>query len=217
MRALRVVQQRAVAICERVRAAVGTELELGDVVSATRRAHRELDAEAARAIARESEAPACSAGCSHCCHVHAEATRAEILVIARHLVDARTSSEVGAIVERLAAHVRVVGSMSYDERWAAKVPCALLGDDGRCSIYEVRPLRCRAFHSFSLDACRDAFDGNTDVEPVTSRALDRACDAAERGFELALEAHGHSAEPVLLEPALLEALSSETRPSTPRT
>lgn len=217
VRVLRVIQQRTVAICDRVRAAVASELELGDVVAATRRAHRELDAEAARAIARESEAPACSAGCSHCCHVHAEATHAEVLAIARHLSDTRSASEVDAVAARLAEQVRVVGAMTYDERWSAKVPCALLAEDGRCSIYEVRPLRCRAFHSFSLDACRDAFAGDADVEPVTSRALDRACDAAERGFELALEAHGHSAEPVLLEAALLDALSSGTRSNTPRT
>lgn len=217
MRALRVVQQRAVAICERVRTAVATELELGDVVSATRRAHRELDAEAARAIARDpADPPACSAGCSYCCHVHVDATPAEVLAVARHLTESR-SQDLSSLVERLEAHVRVVSAMTHDERWSAKVPCALLGDDGRCTIYDVRPLRCRAFHSSSAETCRDAFAGDTERDPETNVALDRACDAAELGFERALAERGISVSPVLLEPALLEALSSETRPSTPRT
>jgi len=194
MRALHVLQER---VRERVRLAVASE---PDVVAAVRRGHREMDGVVDRALAREPSA--CSAGCSYCCHVHVEVTRAEVAVIAGHLASNRA-----AVVAKLSNTVRVVSSMDHDQRWAAKIPCALLGDDGRCTIYEVRPLRCRAFHSFSLDACREAFAGPHEPDPVTNAALDRACDAAEHGFDRALEDRGLSADPVLLEAALREALS----------
>jgi Fe-S-cluster containining protein len=202
-----------------VRAAVASELgDTRDVVAAARRAHRELDAEVARALARDpSNPPACAAGCSYCCHVHVEATRAEVLAVARHLTESRAEAERAAFVERLAAQVRVVEAMDYEQRWNARVRCALLGDDGKCTIYDVRPLRCRAFHSYSADVCREAFAGHSEPDPDVNAALDRACDAAELGFDRALEEGGASAEPVLLEASLLEALSSDTRASTPRT
>jgi Fe-S-cluster containining protein len=111
------------------------------------------------------------------------------------------------LIEVLTARVRVVSAMDHDERWSARIPCALLGDDGKCTIYEARPLRCRAFHSYSVATCREAFAGATEPDPVTNDALDRACDAAESGFDAALEERGHSAAAVLLEAALLEALS----------
>jgi Fe-S-cluster containining protein len=200
MRALRVLQQRSNAIRERVRAAVASE---GDAIAAAKRAHHELDVEHARAIARDpASAPACSAGCSHCCHVHVEATRAEVLAIADRL---REKGE--GFVERLAAQVEIVAALDHEERWRARIACALLGDDGRCTVYEVRPLRCRAFHSCSADVCREAFAGGEEPSPETNLALARACDAAEEGFEQALAEHGMSSEPVLLEVALLEALA----------
>jgi len=206
-----------------VRDAVASELELGDgdgdgdgVVAAARRAHRELDAEAARVIARDpSHPPACAAGCSYCCHVHVDATRAEVLAIARHLTESRSSTELASVVANLSAQVRVVSAMDHDQRWKAKIPCALLGDDGRCTIYEVRPLRCRAFHSFSVDTCKEAFAGINEPAPETNVMLDRACDAAELGYERALEERGISVEPILLESGLLAALGPMTPPATP--
>lgn len=199
MRALRVIQEKqATTIRARVREVVSADLGRGDVLRATRSAHRELDEVAMRATAHDK--PECAAGCSYCCHVHVDATPAEVDAVAEHLHGASP-----AFLERLAKHVAIVTAMTNNERWSAKIPCALLGDDGRCTVYDARPLRCRAFHSFSAETCRDAFLGN-ERTPVTSPALDRACDAAERGFEDALEAHGITTRAVLLEPALLTAL-----------
>ncbi len=195
VRALRVIQ-------ERVRAAVFAE---HDAISAVQRGHRELDATIARALAQQPSA--CSAGCSYCCHVHVDATRAEVDVIARHLREHRSTSELAQLVDALALQVRAVSTMDDDRRWAAKIPCALLGKGGRCTIYDVRPVRCRAFHSYSIEACHDAFIGPIEPDPQTNIVLERACDAAERGFERALAERGIATEPVLLEAALLDALT----------
>ena len=128
--------------------------------------------------------------------------------MADHLTATRTPDELVSFVEALAETVRAVSAMSYDERWSARIPCALLGDDGRCTVYEARPLRCRAFHSYSVDVCREAFTGPTEPRPDINVTLDRACDDAERGYQSALEEHGISAESVTLEAGLLEVLTA---------
>lgn len=206
-RALRVLQQRAAATSERVRASVAEGLVAGEL-AATRTAHRALDAEVARVLARDPAAPpACAAGCSYCCHVNADATRGEVLAVAEHIRATRTPKELSSFVEALASTVRLVSTMGDDDRWSQKIPCALLGHDGRCTVYEARPLRCRAFHSNSAEVCREAFTGPIEPAPDTNPVLDRACDEAEAGYHRALEEHGISAAPVLLEAALLRALT----------
>ncbi len=99
-----------------------------------------------------------------------------------------------------------VEALSDEARWAARIPCALLGEDGRCTVYAARPLNCRAFYSSSAEACRDALEGRAEAEPPTILALDRIHDAVEDGYDRALSAAGLPAGPLRLEAALLAAL-----------
>jgi Fe-S-cluster containining protein len=162
-------------------------------------AHREHDAVSAGVVL---DAPACAEGCSYCCHVHVDATRAEVEVIAEYLRARRAPIELAA----LTAHVSTIAPMDHEQRWAARIPCALLDERGRCSIHEVRPLRCRSFHSRSVEPCREAFAGPNEPEPMTNATLEQAYDEVEERFDRALESLGLSTTPVLLEEALLEAL-----------
>lgn len=59
---------------------------------------------------------------------------------------------------------------SWRRRFRARVPCALLGDDGACSVYAARPLACRAASSLDAGACARALDrgdasGELPIEP----------------------------------------------------
>lgn len=172
-------------------------------------AHATLDEEGRRALARPGALqPACSAGCSFCCHVHVDATVPEILAIASHLRRSVGLAALESFRARLAAHVTRVEPLSDEARWSARIPCALLGEDGRCSIYEVRPLRCRAFHSCSVTPCREAFAGCAEAEPVKSPRLERAHDAVEEGYDQALARAGRAAEGHRLEVGLLVALEA---------
>lgn len=179
----------------------------GDLAGVAVRAHAALDEEAGRALARPGAIqPACSAGCSYCCHVHVDATVPEVLAVVEHLERTRSPEALGALREQLARHAARVEPLGDEERWAAKIPCALLGEDGRCGIYEARPLRCRAFHSCAVEPCREAFAGSADAEPVVSARLERALDAVEEGYDRALVEAGLPAEGHRLEIALLVAL-----------
>jgi Fe-S-cluster containining protein len=206
------IREHGAAVSARVEGAVAALLDGGSapeaLIRAAAHAHAVLDDEGARALARSVVGqPACSAGCSYCCHVHVEATVPEILAVAVHLERTLEPGALAALRERLARHATHVDRLSDDERWAAKIPCALLADDGRCSIYAVRPLRCRAFHSCSVEACREAFAGDAAAEPQTIPALDRAHDAVEEGYDRALVAAGLSATGQRLEVGLAAALA----------
>jgi len=203
VRALRVLQEQRESIRARVQGEVARALGEG-LDGAAAPAHQAMDEEWRRSLARPNALePACSAGCSYCCHVHADATVPEVLAVAEHLARTRRPEALAALRARLSEQALRVERLSDEERWAAKIPCALLDEGGRCSIYEARPLRCRAFHSCSVDECRDAFAGREGALVVTVPLLERAVDAVEEGYDRALGEAGLSAEGYRLEIALL--------------
>jgi len=211
VRALRILQRQSEAVSARVQAEIAAELgpDAPRLALAAVSAHRAMDEEGARALAAGDRAPACAAGCSHCCHVHADATVPEVLAIVAHVEQAWTAEDRAALRERLARQARAVAHLTDQARWAARIPCALLDAAGRCTIHAARPLRCRAFHACSADPCRAAFEGATEPEPEPERIarLDRAHDAVERGYDRALTGAGLSARGYRLELALGIALA----------
>lgn len=206
IRALRVLRERVDAARTRVKTATLGAAEGGAGVAViAEAAHRAADAEAERVLGQlGAVAPACTRGCSYCCHVDVEATSAEVEAVVAHLVGSQSSVEIGALVACLSR----AGGLGGQERWAARIPCAFLAPDESCSIHAVRPLRCRAFHSCDVERCKGAFRGNDDDEPVMNDALARVYDAAEAGLDEALEARGISAAPELLEAGVLRRLSA---------
>jgi Fe-S-cluster containining protein len=210
MRALVVLRRQDEAITARVKAevasALGGDLSPTALADAAARAHAALDAAGASALARGAAAPACSAGCSYCCHVHADATVPELLAITRYLAATWSEASIEALRARLALQTRRVEPLSDEERWVAKIPCALLDAAGRCSIHAARPLRCRAFNASDVGPCREAFAGSAEATPARIPRLDRAHDAAEAGYDEALRDAGVPGEAYRLESGLLIAL-----------
>jgi Fe-S-cluster containining protein len=206
VRPLRILDERA-----RARAHAAVAARLGDgrsaaeLVAAAAEAGALLDAAAERARGGEA-APACAAGCAFCCHVHVDATVPEILAAAAFVRRTLPEEAQAALRERLAAQARRVAGMDDEARWAARVPCALLDEGGRCSVYEARPLRCRAFHSTAVEPCREAFAGRGDGEAVPDATLARTAAAIEEGYDRALAGRGVAAEGLRFEIGLAIAL-----------
>jgi Fe-S-cluster containining protein len=215
VRALRVIQERTEATSSRVRDEVAALLRAdpspAGQIRAAHHAQAALDAEGDRVRAR-GLVPACSPGCASCCHVHVDATAPEILAVAAHLRATLSEEALAALRDRLAAHDGHVRDLSDEARWEARIPCALLGDDGRCTVYPARPLRCRAFHSTSAEVCRRALAGWREVAPPTLPALDRVHDAVEDGYDRALAVAEVSPGTTRLESGLLAALGDELGP-----
>src|SRR5688572_24063763 len=80
---------------------------------------------------------ACAPGCSFCCYLPVDVLAPEAFRIAAHLKQTRSPAELAELVYRLAA------PGGHDP---GTHPCVFL-DQGRCSIYEVRPMVCRGYNS----------------------------------------------------------------------
>jgi hypothetical protein len=97
-------------------------------------------------------AVACKAGCDHCCHQLVGVSAPEALAIFEHVLETRSPEEL----EALRAHVKGLYERSRGlpaaDRFSPEHPCVFL-DRGACSIYEVRPLACRAANSLDAADC----------------------------------------------------------------
>jgi len=130
---------------------------------------RRLDAGFEQALA----AVECRAGCSFCCRLKVTATLLEIVRIAAAMAGGRFPDRRPAVH---AAAADVAG-LSDRERLARKIPCPLLLD-GACSIYEARPLTCRALLSRSASLCERQFEAGAGSDekllvpsPLTPRLI----------------------------------------------
>lgn len=118
----------------------------------------------AEIIAERGTAPVCRAACSLCCSLRVDVFAHEIFLIADHL-RARFSPEmISAVKARLATHAGQVLALTPFEHATRNIPCPLLGEDGRCTVYEVRPLSCRRHHSMDFAACQFTYDHPADLE-----------------------------------------------------
>ncbi|MBN1575752.1 MAG: YkgJ family cysteine cluster protein [Chitinispirillaceae bacterium] len=125
-------------------------------------------------VARSGYTVSCAPGCTDCCcHWVEDVNSFEAEIIADYL---RTTmpGRIDAVLQKCSADCREIErleklvAMKLQEQRIApgnpavdtvdlllavfyriRRPCPLLGDDGRCSIYEVRPLTCRIYVSFS--------------------------------------------------------------------
>jgi hypothetical protein len=195
---------QAVLLAARFRAE--DELTLGRtpevVANAARHTHDILD----RAIANMREdldavAPvACRQGCNWCCHQHVAVLGAEAVAVYLAIrgtpAEARVRESAPSIVNRDAR-----------ERLVAKVACPFLDPLQGCTIYELRPNRCRSVHSRDGDYCKRRYEG-VENEPV---AADKpipvepvaAGDAALAGLGTALNGRGIVADAVEFVHALM--------------
>jgi hypothetical protein len=155
-------------------------------------------------------APACQAGCAHCCHQAVGVSAPELFAIYDHLRATRTPAELDSTVRRIRAADDQTRGMTSAQRLSPELPCPFLERD-RCSIYEARPLACRGTNSLDADACarslrdpdaRAAFLAGAFPIPCFLEPI-RAFHAVAAGLQLALdELHGLEVLPLELTAAM---------------
>jgi Fe-S-cluster containining protein len=102
----------------------------------------------------QSKKIACGAGCSHCCHQNVEVSIPEAILVSLQVSDPDDSRRA-TILETADA----IAHLKQDTRFVCGRPCPLLVDH-KCSVYDNRPLLCRATLSPFAQGCRDALEGN---------------------------------------------------------
>jgi Fe-S-cluster containining protein len=103
---------------------------------------------------------ACREGCSFCCFNQVEATPLEALRIGHYVGENFSTEGKDALMARVTRSLRLKAGKSQKQlaRLRRRFPCPLLMG-GRCSIYPVRPLVCRAMHTFEAGACEQELLG----------------------------------------------------------
>jgi hypothetical protein len=129
---------------------------------------------------------ACREGCSYCCHILTEAFVPEVLAIARYIIERFTPAERDRLERDIDAFIAATDGLTAERRMDLSVPCPLLAG-GRCSVYEVRPMACRVWHSKDVEGCRLAFEEPTASHrtPVNSLAM-LVGNAVKHGLVVAL-------------------------------
>lgn len=79
----------------------------------------------------------CAQGCSHCCHLPVDVAEPEAQAIGKAIGYVPLPPPQAKARSQSASQFEDPSSLHYG------VPCPFLGEDGACSIYEIRPLACR--------------------------------------------------------------------------
>lgn len=106
--------------------------------------------------AQDREFVACAPGCGSCCMVNVAVLQPEAINIAHYLQQTRSAQELIDLKQRMKKMVTAISGLDEEERIALRCNCVFLSEQGRCTIYPVRPLLCRSITSTSAEACRDA-------------------------------------------------------------
>lgn len=125
--------------------------------------HAKVDGFFARVVARHGDDMQCTTGCSDCCHVRLTITGVEAVAI-RALVATWPNERRMRLAE-----------VGPEDR------CAALDTDGRCKIYEARPIVCRSHGApirmrdpkRSLPVIESCFRNFTRTEPAPDCVLDQ--------------------------------------------
>jgi Fe-S-cluster containining protein len=178
--------------------------------SALERSRRRLDAEAEAAIDASSVKPACKEGCWYCCYyrvtVHPEEAFAIVEYVRAHFDQNRGQR----VREDVAANAKALRRMSHQEQLVANLKCPFL-DDGRCSIYPVRPTRCRNFHAIDVDGCRRSYEEpNVEVPNSFVDGLRNTTESVSEGYGEALRRAGFDTSVAEMNAALAACLTAAT-------
>lgn len=161
---------------------------------------------------------ACAGGCAACCHLYVQVPPGIARMMVDHIAAHFSPAERDALHGRL--EIAATAARDAADPTTLRHRCPLLGDDNRCTVYEVRPLSCRAFTSRSVARCNDVvFGAITDGSGVEQNAAHyRIHMEATFALEQAARDRGLPAQQKGLAQALLDemvaidtaALQSET-------
>lgn len=158
---MRALSGRYEAIFGNLRGAYGVALgRAGTLADAARDAAAIADAATAsvRANIPNQPATACASGCAACCHLYVQVPPGTATAMAAHIAAHFTPAERDAL--RIRLELAATAAREAADVTRLRMRCALLGADNRCTVYEVRPLSCRAFTSRSVARCNEVVFGD---------------------------------------------------------
>ncbi len=126
---------------------------------------------------RNAAKPACEPGCDLCCHLPVILSVPEALIVGQYVKEKFDEKERRKFVER--AQKKLDDVRKGENPFG---PCAFL-ENHRCSIYRVRPLSCRKWHSMNMDKCIQSIESpdstalGAEIDQTRARIFDTAIDS----------------------------------------
>jgi len=180
-----------------------------DAATALKRSYERYDNLIAKAIDESPIKPACKAGCAFCCHYKVEVRAHEMLLIKDYMSKTFSTEKIAAVLSEAETNAAIIRTLTPEQHLTTNLKCAML-QDNQCSIYPVRPFRCRNFHSTDANACEQSHGDPSNMEIATGMIEDVAmfADAHTQGFEAAAEQTGRDARVYDFTTALLEVFNN---------
>ena len=125
----------------------------------------------------------CTKGCAWCCHqlivlTHWDDGR-QILAAAQSNMSAK---EYAAFRDAVREQAQAIGELGHERAEGRRWTCPLLRD-GKCSVYEVRPVACRSVFSTKASTCRAMMEAE-DFDELSAEQQAEATEIGERAFAL---------------------------------
>ncbi len=151
---------------------------------------------------------ACEPGCSYCCHYRVMVTAPEVFALAQHVKANWPAPAATDLVSRLRDYTDRTRAMTSAQHEGTNMACAFLRD-GRCSVYEIRPLACRRHHSLDATPCIETFHNPRCTAMITTSEQHVAVASGFANAQLMAEhALGLDLHMYELHAALLDALTN---------
>lgn len=171
--------------------------------------YKRHDIAMAKAIASSYTKPACGPGCSYCCYYKVEAKALEVVAIAQYVSTRFSSETVSSILEQAKRNVAEAKNLTPAEHVTTNQKCPFLIEN-RCSIYPVRPSKCRNFHASESKGCKDSYEQPYNLYIPNSFIAEvfAAGNGMEQGFEQAAANAGIDPRMYDLNSAFVEAFEN---------
>jgi Fe-S-cluster containining protein len=195
-------EQAAVAEYER---SSGDISKLKTTLLPLKRAYQRFDKIIASAIEESPAKPACKAGCSYCCYYKVEVKAHEMLLIHEYMQKNLASTLSAHILASAKTNAELIRTLTPKEHLSSNIKCPFLIEN-QCSIYDVRPFRCRSFHAINVATCEASYANPSDFSIATELIEDVShfSDALSQGFEAATTDSGYDHRTYDLNTALLD-------------
>jgi Fe-S-cluster containining protein len=172
--------------------------------------YRRHDALIKNTINSISTKPACRAGCSYCCYYKVEARALEVLAIQQYVVSKFEPEKIRQVKEQASRNVNEAKGLSYKEHLATNQQCPFLIEN-QCSVYAVRPSKCRNFHAADVQGCKESYEQpeNLTIPNAFIEEVFETGNGATMGFEKATDVAGFDPRFYDLNSAFLEAMDTK--------
>lgn len=163
----------------------------------------------ADAIAASPTKPACRSECWYCCYYKVEARAIEVFAIAEYVKKQFTEQELKRALEQAKKNIKEVEGLSYKQHMATNQQCPFLVEN-RCSVYPVRPSKCRNFHASNSARCKESYEKPNDLTIPNSYVTDVfiASQGGSEAFEKAVELSGFDHRMYDMNSAFIEAIEN---------